>query len=141
MPLAGEALTDTEGVARFPHMAKRPAEFSVRAPGFKDHSAAIEWTGRETLEWTLERVQLTEVKVVSESGDPVGGVKRMYQHFGLELSAEAERRMRGWHANHPQGQHGGHHYTAESFGLSDGEIRERFGPYIERYRVPLESRS
>jgi hypothetical protein len=68
--------------------------------------------------------------------DPVGGVKRMYQHFELELSAEAERRMRAWHASHPQGQHGGHHYTAESFGLSDDEIRERFGPYIERYRVP-----
>ena len=35
--------------------------------------------------------------------------------------------MRAWHAAHPQGQHGGHDYSAERFGLSEGEMAERFG--------------
>lgn len=71
--------------------------------------------------------------------DPIAALQRMYAYFGLDLTADAERRMRAWHEANPQGKHGGHHYTAEEFGLSDAAIGERFNEYLKRFAVPKES--
>ena len=70
--------------------------------------------------------------------DPVAAVQCMYAHFSFERSAEAERAMAAWHADNPQGKHGGHQYAAADFGLSEGEIAERFAPYLERFQVARE---
>jgi hypothetical protein len=67
--------------------------------------------------------------------DPVSQVRGVYQHFGIELSEAAEGRMRAWHADNPQGKHGGHRYTAEQFGLSEAGIRERFADYCAAFGV------
>ena len=72
-------------------------------------------------------------------GDPVAAVRRVYAHFGFELSAEAERRMRDWHAENPQGKHGVHRYSAAQFGLSEDEMARRFAPYVERFEVAREA--
>jgi hypothetical protein len=71
-------------------------------------------------------------------GDPVGAVRRMYAHFGLELTEDAERNMRRWHAENPQGKHGEHRYAAADFGLTDGAIADRYAAYIERFQVERE---
>jgi hypothetical protein len=71
--------------------------------------------------------------------DPVQAVRRMYEHFGLELSSEAEDRMREWYATNPQGKHGEHLYTAEEFGLTDHGMAERFALYTEHFGVPRET--
>lgn len=71
--------------------------------------------------------------------DPIAAIKRMYGYFGFEFSPEAERRMQAWHAANPQGKHGGHHYVAADFGLSDGEIGERFASYMRHFEVARES--
>jgi hypothetical protein len=68
-------------------------------------------------------------------GDPIGAIRRAYAHFGLDLRAEAEDRMRTWHAENPQGKHGVHRYSAEEFGLSDGRMAERFAPYTEHFGI------
>ncbi len=74
-------------------------------------------------------------------GDPIGAIKKLYDHFGFEFSAQAETRMRDWiHAN-PQGKHGGHDYSAEQFGLSEGEMVARFAAYSEHFQVARESRA
>lgn len=70
--------------------------------------------------------------------DPVAAIARMYAHFGFAWDPEAERRLRAWHETNPQHKHGGHHYTAEAFGLSEGAIAERFARYTERFQVPRE---
>jgi len=72
-------------------------------------------------------------------GDPVAAIKGMYDHFGFAFTAEAERRMHAWHATNPQGKHGGHHYVAADFGLSDGEIGDRFASYMRHFGVVKES--
>lgn len=71
--------------------------------------------------------------------DPVAALQRMYAHFGFELSTESRRRMRAWHERNPQGKHGGHPYTTEQFGLSHGEMSERFRRYTERFEIPSEA--
>ena len=70
--------------------------------------------------------------------EPLGAIARLYDHFGFELTGEAERRMRAWQDDNPQGKHGGHHYTLEEFGLREGEIAERFARYNERFAVSPE---
>ena len=70
--------------------------------------------------------------------DPIAAIGRMYERFGCELSAEAERRMRAWLAANPQGKHGGHAYTLAEFGLDEGEIAERFARYTARFEVAPE---
>lgn len=65
--------------------------------------------------------------------DPLTVVARIYQHFDLQLSAEAEHRMRRRISEAPEMQHGEHHYSAEDFGLDDQLINERFVDYRHRY--------
>jgi hypothetical protein len=70
--------------------------------------------------------------------DPIGAIARMYERFGIPFSAEAEARMRAWHAANPQGRHGGHRYTLDQFGLREEAIRGRFAHYAERFGVEPE---
>lgn len=67
--------------------------------------------------------------------DPVTMVRRIYQHFGLDLSPAAEQRMSGFLAENPPGKHGKHSYTLERFGLDPAAERERYRFYQEYYGV------
>jgi hypothetical protein len=67
--------------------------------------------------------------------DPIGSVARIYERFDQPFTAEAEARMRAWQADHPQGKHGEHAYARRDIGVSEEEILERFGAYVERYGV------
>jgi hypothetical protein len=73
------------------------------------------------------------------TADPIAAIKRMYAYFGFEFTADAAQRMRAWHTANPQGKHGGHHYAAADFGLSDELIGERFAPYMRQFQVAKES--
>jgi hypothetical protein len=70
--------------------------------------------------------------------DALGAVKRLYDHFGFELSPEAEGAMRDWLAANPRGRHGEHRYEAARFGLDADAIAERFAAYRERFGVARE---
>jgi hypothetical protein len=70
--------------------------------------------------------------------DPIGCVRRIYTHFGLELRAEAETRMRAYLAQHPRDEHGVHRYSLAQFGLDEGELRRDFEGYCERFDLPRE---
>lgn len=63
--------------------------------------------------------------------DPMGTLERIYDHFGLEMSAEAERRIRARITENPEG-HGKHRYDFESFGLRREDVLKRFAAYRER---------
>jgi Sulfotransferase family len=65
--------------------------------------------------------------------DPVAALRPAYEVAGLTLSDDAERRMRDWLAENPQGKHGRHHYQPQTFGLDVDRLRERFAFYYERY--------
>ncbi len=71
-------------------------------------------------------------------GNPVGTIKRMHEHFGVEFDGATERRLHAWHEDHPSGRFGGHHYSVEEFGLSHGEMSERFRTYTDHFDVPQE---
>jgi len=69
------------------------------------------------------------------TADPVGTVRRIYDFFEVELSAEAEARMRRFLASNPKGKHGEHRYSLEEFGIDRAVEARRFRPYCERFGV------
>jgi len=70
--------------------------------------------------------------------DPVAMVRRIYDHFGFELTPAVEQRLIDWQTANPQGKHGAHHYTLEEYGLSANAIEERFAAYLEEFQVTAE---
>ena len=64
--------------------------------------------------------------------DPVGEVKKMYARFGQEMSEAGERALRAHHDANPQHKHGKHEYSDKGTGLTENEIYEAFGPYMDR---------
>lgn len=62
--------------------------------------------------------------------DPIGVVRRIYDHFGFELSAAAERRMGDWAAANADTSAGRHDYV----GVADeAPIRAAFADYMDRF--------
>src|SRR5208337_2828650 len=55
--------------------------------------------------------------------DPMGAVRRIYQHFELKLTPAAETAMGRFLAENPQGKDGVHRYSLEEFGLDPVEER------------------
>jgi hypothetical protein len=99
---------------------------------------------RETVKWAnalrkTERArqarpgQVLDVVHSEFHADPLGVVKRIYAFAGLELSPLVEADMLQRIADRPELSHGQHRYDVAQFGLTEGEIRESFGDYVQRY--------
>jgi hypothetical protein len=69
---------------------------------------------------------------------PIDTVASIYARFGMNLTVQAERRMRAWAGDHPQHRHGVLPYTLEEFGLGRDEVRAAFRPYTEHFDLRLE---
>jgi hypothetical protein len=70
--------------------------------------------------------------------DEIGMVRRIYAHFGRELSREAEEGMRTFLANNPRDKHGSHRYTLADASLDPATERARYAAYRARFAVPSE---
>ena len=70
--------------------------------------------------------------------DEVATVRGIYERVGLEMSADAEHRMRRYLGENSADQHGRHRYTLAAAGLDLETERQRFADYQERYSVPSE---
>lgn len=67
--------------------------------------------------------------------EPMVAIRSIYQHFELELTAEAEGLMKGHLRENPRGKHGTHEYDLARYGLSVGAVRDRLGWYIDRFEL------
>jgi hypothetical protein len=74
--------------------------------------------------------------------DPIGSVRGIYAHFGRTLSDAGERALRAWQDDNPQHKHGRHEYTRDEseIGLTRDEILDRFGEYMDHFRIEPEQR-
>ena len=70
--------------------------------------------------------------------DPLTTVRGIYDRLGLELTRDAEERMRAFIAANPQGKHGLHHYDFADTGLDAGYWRERSRRYQQYFDVASE---
>ena len=69
---------------------------------------------------------------------PVDCVRRVYEHFDLDLTPAAEARMKSYVDDHPRDEHGVHRYGLEHFGLDQETVDEAFKGYRERFDVRRE---
>ncbi len=72
-----------------------------------------------------------------ELRDTMKAAEKIYGHFGLPLSVEAERRMRAFASADRPSNPGSHHYSLERYGFTSAELHERFGGYIDRFGIEV----
>ncbi len=65
------------------------------------------------------------------AADPVAAVRRVEERF--DLTPAPEDLFRGYLDQQRTDDPGAHCYSAEMFGLHDEDVRDRFGPYIDRF--------
>ena len=82
---------------------------------------------------TVGEQRFADVSFSSLNADPVTTVTDAYGHLGLDLSAEAARRMTTWSSANTQGTHGRHDYSLEDFGLIADAVDDAFRFYTDRY--------
>ena len=75
----------------------------------------------------------TDLEFRDVVADPAGQISRVYDGMGLPF--EAEPQMRHWLATRPHELGARPAYDAETFGLSDAQIDDRFAAYNERFRT------
>jgi hypothetical protein len=79
------------------------------------------------------REQILDVRHADLHRDPMSVIRRIYPFIGAELTPQVEAAMRERVAAAPEAVHGAHRYAATDYGLTEGEIREQFGDYVERF--------
>ncbi len=62
--------------------------------------------------------------------DSLAAIERVYQHAGLQFSAQARARIEASIASNPQHKFGRHEYSLQRFGLTDADIGRQFAGYI-----------
>lgn len=77
--------------------------------------------------------QFIDVQFVDTVQRPMSLVQRLYAFMGLSLDTVTEQRMCDWLVEDEKSHQGGHHYSAEQFGLTDEQIRRDFAAYIEKH--------
>jgi len=70
--------------------------------------------------------------------DPVGSVRRAYEHFGLELSAGAAAAMQRFLDDNPSDKHGKHLYRFADVGVDEARVRAMFHGYQSAFDIPSE---
>lgn len=83
-------------------------------------------------------VKIVDVHYADMNRDPLGTIGRIYAEFGEVLEGETLAAMTRRLDVRTKGRFGKHGYALTDYGLNEGEILERFTPYIERYGIPLE---
>lgn len=88
-----------------------------------------------TLEWQkhTDPKMFYNAHYLDITRDPIGTVKKIYNHFGMALPDKETEAFRGWLKENPQGKHGRRAYTPEMYGLSAEGIRKEFRGYIEAF--------
>jgi len=71
---------------------------------------------------------------------PMQVVERIYRHFGLTLSEPARTSMQDYLASHAQNRHGLHSYSLGEWELTEADIENQLGDYIDHYGIRRETR-
>lgn len=106
---------------------------------FADHIAAgLDRSVGRRRDGTVAAERVYDLQFADFLADPMATVSAIYDHFGLDLTLEAERRMRAFLAAQPADAHGGHRYSFSDTGLEAAALRERCAEYVSWFGVRAE---
>ncbi len=119
---------------------------------YTDHVSPQE-TGRQWLDKTdqmiakmrsardaIPRDRMIDVQYEDMEQDWRGTMERVYRFLGLDMEP-AVPGMQRYLDRSAQLKRNPHRYSLEEFGLSEGEVSERFADYAETYGIPMEGRA
>jgi Sulfotransferase family len=156
-PLYLDALTDVYPDAQLVMTHRDPADVVASACSlvyavrklFSDDvdPQAVAAVSLKTFDVMIERTIAYEAKHGAGSihhihykeltADPIGEMRRLYEHFGETLTDAAMTSMQAMLDSNPQGKHGKHDYALEDYGLTREGVYAHFGAYIERFQIPV----
>ncbi|XP_013405671.1 uncharacterized protein LOC106170373 [Lingula anatina] len=67
---------------------------------------------------------------------PMDVVKKIYDHFGLELTDEVTEKMEAYVKENPKNKYGCHEYDLNRYHLTKDEVLKHFKDYVEEYKIP-----
>src|ERR1700761_4628112 len=107
------------------------------------HEVARDWSPR--LKRALEHVIAVrdardypqaiflDIKFPDFARDQFAVVQRIYDAFGLPMTAAGASAMKAYIADNPKGKYGVHEYTPEQYGIAPEAVRADFHNYIGRF--------
>ena len=69
--------------------------------------------------------------------DPLAAIRDIHAWLEVDYTSEADDAIRRFREENPKGKHGAHRYTLDEYGLTEGEVRERFQRYSDRFANSL----
>jgi hypothetical protein len=106
---------------------------------------------RETEKWANAAARTEAVKARHSAqvmdvihadfhADPMRVLEQVYAFVGLDLTPEVKPLLEQRIAEKPELAHGAHRYDIADYGMSEDEVREVFGDYVERYDLAEQRR-
>lgn len=83
----------------------------------------------------LPSSQVYDIRLNDLLQQPTAVLEGLYRHFDLDFDDGLARRFASLVADQPPAQLGEHDYDIADFGLSEGQVREVFADYCERFGV------
>jgi hypothetical protein len=74
--------------------------------------------------------QIFDVNYSALCSDPISVIASLYDHFDMQLSNEAESRMRKYLIQRPKDLYGEHKYSPDDFGLDEMREKELYSSYL-----------
>ena len=81
--------------------------------------------------------RILDVQYVDLMDDTMAVVDGIYQQLSLPYPDTARRAIATYVDDHPRGKHGSHDYKLGEFGLTEQQVLDRFGNYIETYHIEV----
>jgi hypothetical protein len=82
---------------------------------------------------TLDKGQFIDVSFNAICTDPMSVVQTIYARLALDLSSDAQARMREYLRRRPRHLYGEHSYSAAAFGLDAIQEQRLYGNYLAQY--------
>ena len=67
------------------------------------------------------------------NSDAMSAARKIYDYFGMPLTAKSEAAMRRWEDNNRRDKHPPNQYSAAAIGMTEHDIRNAFKGYVERF--------
>ena len=83
----------------------------------------------------LRKEQVFDLFHTDLTHDPVGSIKKIYEHFQIPFSRTVQKRMQVWLRDNPRSKFGNHVCKASELGLDPGREKERFDFYLSRVNL------
>ena len=77
--------------------------------------------------------RVVHVRFSAVAGDPLAAIGQIYEAAGAVLDDQAQSAALRWHEENPQHKHGKHQYDLSEFGLTNADIEQAFGTYLDRF--------